>query len=60
VVPDQKLIQDAWAALLRGDTNEHNRLCDLLLHRIKMRTRVLEGGPMLPGDPIVLKDENLD
>ena len=60
MISENELLRRAWEALLKGDTKERDRLLDLLEHKQRMRVRMLEGGPMLPGDPIILKDESRD
>jgi len=38
-------MQDAFAALLKGDTSERDRQCDLANHILDQEIRVKEGGP---------------
>jgi len=51
--PDE-LIREAFAALLRGDLAERDRLCALATNAINARERVAKGEPLMLGDPIVL------
>ena len=54
---DRELLRKAWGALLEGDTDERDRLCNILEHRHKQRVRVKEGGPLIVGEPISVTDK---
>ena len=47
-------LKDAWQALLKGDTDERDRQCKIAKHILNQQIRVKEGGPLEPGEPIIL------
>jgi len=49
-----ELIREAFAALLRGDLAERDRLCALAMNAINARERIAKCEPLMLGDPIVL------
>jgi hypothetical protein len=48
----------AWQALLRGDTAERDRLCDLAGNLIRAAERIEQGGQICIGQPIALPDRS--
>jgi len=50
------LLREAFAALLRGDTAERDRLCALAENLIKAGDRVRSGRALVLGQPIMLTD----
>jgi hypothetical protein len=53
-----ELMRDAFAALLRGDTAERDRLCALAMNALNAVDRVHAGGPLMLGEPILLPDRS--
>jgi len=54
MIDPEELIKKAFQALLDGDLAERDRLCALAQHVLKQRVRFLEGGELMPGEPILV------
>lgn len=52
------LMRDAFAALLRGDIAERDRLCAAATNLLNAERRMREGGPASLGEPIILPDRS--
>ena len=55
----QKLIQDAFSALVCGDAAERDRCLTAALNVLNAEERVGWGHPVMLGDPIILPDRSI-
>lgn len=51
-------MQKAWRALIRGDTAERDRYCDLARNLMAAQRRLAEQGAVFEGEAIILPDRS--
>jgi hypothetical protein len=51
----QDYMRAAFAALLRGDTAERDRLCKMAEQLIRAQDRMAAGGPIIEGEAIEIR-----